>query len=331
MIIKKARNTLLWIYQGIRNRLVRIYQGIRYQFLRVTGMMGYEERLNLYHLVQSSSIDKGVVIEFGAFFGASTAAIQAGIQKKNSASGLAEFYVVDSFLSRTSSCFTDHVRMHAKHQGAESLLKEENGFVDFYDCFLENVGKPENMHIVRHLLSDFTFVDKPISFMHLDLPKEWSQLEIIITACFPYLGEDSMVLFQDFGYQWSAELIAAIGLMLKNGNISVINLVDATLSVKVERKFSEQDIGELIRAMSNDEEIIAGIGYSKDFVRPFFSTESRATVQIALAQFYFSIGRVATAFEILSAVLLDCAGNIVIASKVSEVLGEKFMLDTSYE
>jgi len=287
-------------------------------------MMGYEERLNLYHLVQRDSIDQGVMIEFGAFFGASTAAIQAGIKKKNSAAGLAEFYVVDSFRSSTSSSFTDHVRMHAKNQDAEFLLKEENDFVDFYDCFLENVGEPENMHIVRCLLSDFTFVDKPISFMHLDLPKEWSQLKMIVTACFPYLRVDSIVLFQDFGYQWSAELIAAVGLMLNNGNISVINLVDTTLSVKVEREFSEQDIGELIRAMSNAEEIIAGIGYSKDVVSPFFSTENRATVQIAIAQFYFSIGRISTACEILSAVLLDCAGNIGIASKVAEILGETF-------
>lgn len=330
MIIKKAINTLVWIYQGIRNRVVRNFQGNRHQFLSVTGMMAYEERLNLYHLVQSAPIDKGVVIEFGAFFGASTAAIQAGIQKKSPAFGLAEFYVVDSFLSRTSSSFTDHVRSHAKRQGDESLLKEENGFVDFHDCFLKNLGKPENMHISRQLLSEFTFVGKPISFMHLDLPKEWSQLNTIITSCFPYLREDSLVLFQDFGYQWSAELIAAIGLMLRNGNISVVNLVETTLSVKVERKFIEQDIEELIRAMSNDEEIIAGICYSIDFVDSYFCTESRATVQIAFAQFYFSIGRFSTAFEILSAALLECAGNIEIAAKVSEVLGENFVLDTSY-
>lgn len=294
-------------------------------------MLGYEERLNLYHLIQSSQVNKGVVIEFGAFFGASTAAMQAGIEKRGCASGLADFYVIDSFRSRITSSFTDHVRAHARYQGSASLLKEKNGFVDFYGCFLENVGEPSNMHIERHLLSSAKFVNKPIDFMHVDLPKEWSQLEIIVRNFFPYLNRGSLVLFQDFGYQWSAELIAAVGLMLKTGHISIVNLVETTLSVEVENEFTDSDIGELVRAMSSNEGILDGMACSVEAVSPFFSTVSRATVQIAMAQFNFSIGRASDAFQTLSAVLLECSGNKNVTERVSEVLGNEFVLDASYE
>lgn len=321
------------IINRIKARIFRIYNRLRYPFIGITGMMGDEERLNLYKLAQDNLPESGVVVEFGAFFGASTAAIQAGLNKSNPAK---EFYVIDSFQSRLSSSFSDEVRHHAKSKNLDALLveNEEENFLDFYSCFLKGVGDHDNMIISKGLLSEFIAPEKPISFLHLDLPKEWSQLKLIIDSCFGNLELESKVLFQDFGYHWSAELIAAIGHMLKNGNIEIINLVDTTLSVQVIKRFSNNDIQGLINSMSEDKDLLIGFNFAVDSSSYLFLPINKATLDLALAQFYYSIGRRSEAYKILSETLstyIDSPDYPKITLKVAELLTEEFKLDRSYE
>ena len=87
-----------------KDRIVRIYRRIRYPWLGISGMMGDEERLNLFKLARNDKSKSGIAIEFGAFFGASTSAIQAGFLKTHGKE-CKEFYVIDSFSSRISSSF----------------------------------------------------------------------------------------------------------------------------------------------------------------------------------------------------------------------------------
>jgi hypothetical protein len=321
------------IINKIKARIYRIYNRLRYPFIGITGMMGDEERLNLYKLAQDNLPESGIVVEFGAFFGASTGAIQAGLKKSNPAK---EFYVIDSFQSRLSSSFSNEVRHHAKSKNLDTLLveNEEENSLDFYSCFLKGVGDHDNMIISRCLLSEFIAPEKPISFMHLDLPKEWSQLRLIIDSCFGNLELESKVLFQDFGYHWSAELIAAIGHMLKNGNIELINLVDTTLSVRVIKRFSNNDIQDLIHSMSEDKDILIGFNFAVDSSSYLFSPINKATLDLALTQFYYSIGRRSEAYKILSKTLstyIDSPDYPFLILKVVELLTEEFKLDRSYE
>ena len=80
-----------------------------------------------------------------------------------------------------------------------------------------------------------------------------------------------MVLFQDYAYHWSSELIAAVGFMIKNRNIDVINIVDTTLSAKVVKRFSNEDISELINLMSDNKNLLIGLNYARDHTFHLFS------------------------------------------------------------
>lgn len=303
----------------------------RYSFLGVPGMMGYDERMNLYKICRNELSGKGVAVEFGSFFGASSAAIQYGLKGNRRGSFNAEFHVVDCFRSSLSSEFSELARELARRGHIEHLLIEEDGWLDFYKVFLSHVNETDPSLIVhRCFLSDFIWERKPVEFLHLDMPKDWTLASSIATKIFPDLVVGAKVLFQDFGYQWSAELIAMIGNMIDIGLIHPYRLTDTTLSVDVVQPISKKAIATLEQKMSLPSDVISGIESARTACRFLSSNSIDATLSMAKAQYLYSQGRTDECFKIIATILHDSPFDLIKRERLADLFQRAFIFDKSY-
>ena len=78
--MKGIQQLFKFLFRARRISMRKALNYYRYPLLRLPGMMGYEERLDLFLTAQRELTGKGVAVEFGAFLGASTAAIQNGLR-----------------------------------------------------------------------------------------------------------------------------------------------------------------------------------------------------------------------------------------------------------
>ena len=326
----RFRRALGDIRRSLRRRLLLR----KYPFLSVPGMMGIEERLNLFNTCRSELTGAGSALEFGAFFGASTAAIQAGLRANPQHSAQrAKLRVVDCFCTPRLSTFAAHVRELASLADVTGLLNEKDDWLFFDDVFLSHINIEDPYLVVdRCLLADFSWTSEPVEFLHLDLPKDWSQASYITTKVFPSLLVGARVLFQDFGYQWSAELIAMVGHLTTMGFIRPYRLTDTTLSAVVEAPFSSADMIDINSLMGSSTGILRGLDDARRISRELDATLStEAVILAAKAQYYYQLGDVLQCFEILSLVLKQSHARQDVIIRISELLEWGFTMKKSYE
>lgn len=301
-------------------------------FLNAPGMMGYDERMNLFKTCKNELTGKGVAVEFGAFFGASTSAIQHGLRTVNTGQSDSELHVVDCFRSALTSDFTKHVRALASTGKVDHLLKEDDGWLCFYQAFLANINANDpNIKIHRCFLSDLVWVSKPVEFLHLDMPKDWKLAYPIASTIFPDLIVGAKVLFQDFGYQWSAELIALVGGLVSMGLIRPYRLTDTTLSVVVLKPISTNAIVSLNKLMGSPEDVITAIETARGACRELTSSSIDATISMAKAQYQYAHGNVDDCFNIISSILLEPLCGSVTRERLADLFLKGFVADKSYE
>lgn len=303
----------------------------RYSFLRVPGMMGYDERMNLYETCRSELSGKGVAVEFGSFFGASSAAIQQGLRGNRLDSCNTEFHVVDCFRSSLTSEFSQLALEFSRLGQVDHLLTEEDGWLNFYKAFLSHVDATDPKLIIHQcFLSDFVWESKPVEFLHLDMPKDWTLASSIATKIFPDLVTGAKVLFQDFGYQWSAELIAMIGNMINMGLIHPYRLTDTTLSVDVVQPISKNAVAKLEQKMSSPADVILGIESARSACRFLSSNSIDATLSMAKAQYQYSQGDTDECFNTIGAILHDSPFDLTMRERLADLFQRAFIFDKSY-
>jgi hypothetical protein len=314
------------------SRLERRFHRRRYPFLAVPGMMGYEERMNLFQTCQRELTGSGIAIEFGAFLGASTAAIQSGLRANPQLTSQTELHVVDCFRTPLTSQFAEHVRKFSHRGHVGHLLREEDGWLIFYDAFMSHINTTDpHINIHRCFLSDFYWHPEPVEFLHLDLPKDWQQASYVASAVFPNLVVGARVLFQDFGYQWSAELIAMIGHLAKMEFIQPYRITDTTLSVTVEKALSVSAIIALRDLMSTPAGVLAGIEHARSECRPLFSLSIDSIILIAKAQYLYSTGADGECLKIISSVLRNNESDLSMVDRICDLLECNFSMSRSYE
>lgn len=302
----------------------------RYSFLTIPGMMGYDERMNLFNTCRNELSGKGVAVEFGSFLGASSAAIQEGL-KKNKLLSNTKFHVVDCFRSSLTSEFSQLTRDLARQGQIEHLLNEEDGWLNFYKAFLSHINVTDPSLIIHKcFLSDFVWESQPVEFLHLDLPKDWTQASYIASTIFPDLVVGGKVLFQDFGYQWSAELIAMIGILIQMGLICPHRLIDTTLSVNVQEPISKNAIATLERKMNLPAEVLSGIESARTACQFLSSNSIDATLSMAKAQYQYSQGATDDCFKIVAAILHNSPCDLIIRERLADLFERDFMFDKSY-
>lgn len=304
----------------------------RYSFLTIPGMMGYDERMNLFNTCRNELLGKGVAVEFGSFLGASSSAIQQGLKKNKVASNNIKFHVVDCFRSTITAEFSQLTRELARQGQIEHLLTEEDGWLNFYKAFLSHIDSTDPGLVIHQcFLSDFVWESKPVEFLHLDLPKDWTQASYIASIIFPDLVVGGKVLFQDFGYQWSAELIAMIGILINMELIRPYRLTDTTLSVNVEQHVSNESIATLKQMMNSPFAVLAGIESARNACKKLASPSIDATLLMAKAQYKYSHSDVMGCFQIVSSILVDSPCESVTRGRLADLFSRSFVIDKSYE
>jgi hypothetical protein len=314
-------------------RLIRSYRKRTKKFLSIPGMIGYEERLNLYRLAAATAID-GHFIEFGALLGASTASILAGISCNRSTSSERHLHVVDCFRTPSGSGFAEAVTRLANSKSSGQFLKENDGWVDFRDVFIENVrGYRASSRLIVHaqLLGDFRWTHGAIAFVHLDLPKDWDQLRLVVEKIFHELALGSLVLFQDFVYHWSAELVGFVGILLEQGYFEAIDVVDTTLVVRTKKSFHGADVSKFTALMSDGEAVLKGIRDAIKITGHLLSTAQRAVIELSRLQYCYDPKAPESTLREIGNMLVESTGETGFGARVGEMLQSDFRLLRSFE
>jgi hypothetical protein len=228
----------------------KIYSG-----REIPGMIEPIEQALLETLAKEISFEnEESVVEFGTFFGRSTACIAAGLQVNKTFSKNSKFYAYDSFECDLSGSFYSHVLSFAKGSNCENLLNENGTKVNFYPIFqryLDHYIKNEILFPQKEELVNSFPENRAIRLMHIDSPKFYDEFKFILYRFFPYLKQGGFVVFQDFFYHWSASLIAVIGIMYKNGFLTFEKSAASSLLCKVSKTFNSTQINEIDLVMSD--------------------------------------------------------------------------------
>lgn len=238
----------------------KIYSG-----KEIPGMIEPIEQALLETLAKEISFDiEESVVEFGTFFGRSTACIAAGLKGNKNFSKNSKFYAYDSFECDLSGGFYPYVLSFARNSNCENLLKQDGSKVDFYSIFQNYLDHYIKNGILfpqkKELLNSFP-ENKAIRLMHIDSPKVYDEFKFILYRFFPYLKQDSFVVFQDFFYHWSATLIAVIGVMYKNDFLTIEKSAASSLLCKVSKTFDSTQIGKIDLVMSGKNIIPTSIDF----------------------------------------------------------------------
>ena len=242
-------------------------------YLLIPGMVSRSERKNLFK--QSSQLThKGHVLEFGAFFGASTSAILHGMKASGSHR---EFHVFDYFKTN-DNWFADITRRLAGPY-QHLLTVDADGWLDFSKVY-EHFINDSIVHTHKILISDLVWKKEPVELIHLDLPKDWSQARKIASETFPYLIRDAKLIFQDFVNQWSYELSAMIGFLLREDLIRLQGSFGSTLSTSVTQDFAPEVVQALSQEMSDKAKVLANFDHAFQASQAFLNPEEQIILRV---------------------------------------------------
>ena len=255
-------------------------------FNRIPGMLGTSERDNLYRVCRDELRGAGAAVEFGAFLGASTAAIQAGLKANpRLAAARPALHVYDVFRTPAGSEFARLVREYAARNGNAGLLVEQDGWLDFQPVFAANVPADAALRVHREPVDALRWDGGAVEFLHLDLPKDWLQLQPIATQVLPQLVPDARVLLQDFVYHWSAELIAATGFLLGGGQLEAERVTATTLTCRVAAPITQGQVARLAALMRDPAAVASAIDGAIAATAGHLDAEQRARMLLAKAQY----------------------------------------------
>lgn len=197
------------------------------------------------------------------------------------------------------------------------------------DVFSSHIdGSDQHVKIHRCFVSEFTWRSQPIEFLHLDLPKDWQQASYIASTIFPDLVVGARILFQDFGYQWSAELISMIGHLIRMEYVVPYRWRDTTLSCSMVKRFFPEHVQTLRLLMENPSEVLSGIEYARRACRDLATGPLNLTLLMAKAQFLYSKNRVDECFQVISSILvaLPDEGGADSLNRLAELFYYQFIL-----
>ena len=222
----------------------------------IPGMIELVERSMLYSTVKSVPLEKNdCIVEFGSFFGRSTNCIAQGLVANSNYSPNCKFYTYDSFQCDEKGWFAPHVLKAAKVGQVEELIKQKNGKIDFEKVFLHYLNSYIEANVVTCIKSELNETVPPIetiAFMHIDAPKYYEELQLILDNFFPKTKVGGVIVFQDFFYQWSATLILPIAILIEKEIVSVEQSAASSLVCRILKIPSKKDLNELHKIMQND-------------------------------------------------------------------------------
>lgn len=231
---------------------------------KIPGMIEPSEQRMLQGLAASHQVrDGGAIVEFGTFFGRSTACLANGALTWWTPDRRAPaLHAYDSFGCAENGGLARHVDSFARNHGVAPLVRHGGGRIDFYPVFSHFVGGAEAIGLLKSTvteLRDVRWSGGPIALMHIDAPKFYEELSIILQRFFPSLIPGGFIVFQDYFYHWSAGLIAGIQLLVEGGFIRMDRSFASSCVAHVLKVPSLHDMLALDRQMAaaNEADLIA--------------------------------------------------------------------------
>jgi hypothetical protein len=283
---------------------------------KIPGMIEPGEQALLAQLAASRSVaDAGLIVEFGCFFGRSTACLANGASTWWTPEKGAAVRANDSFGCSANGGFAPHVRAFAQRGGVESLLETTNGRLNFLPVYRHFTGPAESKGLLRTTvteLRDATHDGAPIGLMHLDAPKFYDEFKPVLSRFFPSLALGGYVVFQDFLYHWSATLIAAAELLAQAGVLEFERSFATSMVTRVIRPPTLADLAEVDLAMLAIptekllDDAIARVG------RTSIDRPEQFVPRLHLAKFQhlWQAGRFEAAEQAFVAVVAACGGGL---------------------
>ena len=229
------------------------YEKVQKSLLMAPGMIEESERRLLFKAAFNCQLP---VVEFGAFFGASTLALAKGQSARETKSF--PLTCIDAFEVRTDHSFHKYVISYAKRCKADRLLQtneEKTNWLKITKAVLGNELK--NIRLVKGIVDknfDMTFLPETIGLLHLDLPKDAKTIQPILKGAFPRLRQGSIIAFQDYAYQFSNELISLFELLEQLGYIKAINIAASSMFFEVQKdSLSPENLESILQKAINNQ------------------------------------------------------------------------------
>ena len=255
-------------YRSFKITLNLKYRGINVPkkdlnyLLNYEGMVSQNERLNLIELARKT---KGNIVEFGVYLGASTACLAYGLKLRNNSSDEnnenldIKVYAFDSFSCPIDHPFSRQINRDSRLLVLDELLEIDKENIEWHKLSLKLLNPLiEYIYLKKITISrkkDFPEIPENISILHLDLPKDLDTFKIISSNTFGNLKKGSKILFQDFAYHFSGDLIALFTFLVENSALKFIEIVDTTgvfevvslkkLNIQLKSFYSLDEIGLL--------------------------------------------------------------------------------------
>jgi hypothetical protein len=184
----------------------------------IPGMIEPIEQKTLYELMSQLRLEPNdQIVEFGSFFGRSTVCIAQGLIDNPSRHQSNKVHAFDSFGCAIAGGFAPYVEEFSRIGGVSGLLSNNDGKLDFspiFEHYLSEYIKQGLVYPVKAEIDESVPEDlRQIVFMHIDSPKHYEELRVVVERFFPLLKSGAIIVFQDYFYHWSATLIAAVEAM----------------------------------------------------------------------------------------------------------------------
>jgi hypothetical protein len=228
--------------------------------LNIPGMIEPVEQQTLYALARTLDLgETGQIVEFGTFFGRSTNCLAQGLSHNVTRTQNSKLYAYDSFQCLKDGSFAPHVLSNTQRGNIASKLEITERHINFEKVFGHYLKSYIDSNLVLQIRSELAASEpgemKKICLLHIDSPKFFNELRIILEKFFSLINHNGIIIFQDFFYHWSGSLIAAIEWMRQAGLVTFQFSAASSLVVKMCRKFSLDDLTKLDDAIVSPERI----------------------------------------------------------------------------
>ena len=181
--------------------------------------------------------DGDVVCEFGSYFGRSARCIADGLAKNRQVNVHGQGHVLhayDVFACSVGGALARYVLHDAERAHISDLLQIDGKRIDFAHVFDHHMaGLPPGL-VQRHQtdLASARHAGGAIAMMHIDAPKWFAEYRQLLGEFGPHLKPGAKLVFQDYFYHWSAELIAAVQVFIDSGHFEPLETAATSLLLR---------------------------------------------------------------------------------------------------
>jgi hypothetical protein len=257
-----------------------------------------------YYRLAKEAAPKGTIIELGAWMGASTAYIAAGIRDSGADR---KALVFDKFQSKPG-----HIRKVKEFYSKRGIDKAPVG--PCMETFMANLGglmryvEPRQGQIERTIA--LPWADNSVSLLVTDAPKRVPQISPVLTALQKALQPGSVMAWQDFCHFPSYEIPACLYRIREHLEFVEAIVPGTTLVFRVKSQWNKEEVSPEALALSKWTPQEIGRAWAYWMANDFVSDEKKSLFRCGMAMFMCDVGYGPDAVNVLASVLADDAAAI---------------------